>query len=623
MANGYRIAHLRRRRAVLRRQKSFKRVLNPLNGLTDEDIFCRYRFRRETILFLVTLLSPAIQYHTSKSMAVSPLIQILATLRFLATGSFYRLVGDSLGLSIASVARSVDRVTSAVCRLSRTFIKFPTGQYLSDTKKKFFELAGRNIALWKSTNQFSTFDNFTSDIAVDGNIGNYEMSSVSYPNILKRSSNYSLSLTNNGHVVEIIQTDGKPHRKDEIVLQQPVFVTSVKIGLPNKPSEESVLSLCEVEVFEKECSKNDLKLMKLKINETSCSSSPCLSGEKINVQCVEGYTVKGSGYVTCGKDGNWSFDTTCKANTCLLPNDVHTRTNVTGQSNVVKFGTAITITCDSGYHVKSSIDLCQLNGTWSSTGLITAPLCIANTCLLPNDVHTHTNVTGQSNVVKFETAITIACDSGYHVKSSIDRCQLNGTWSSTGLITAPLCIENTCSLPTNNEHARINQTAGEEYVRIGTAVKIKCDIGYILKIPEEVFCQLNGTWNFNWDRSLPVCEDLENGNQNSYVEIVTETELTNDDTARESSGYYSFLSNKAISKNAIKIENFINYVEENKGKNGSIVSQFSNLLTGLQYPAKVACFQQNKLKNKYKNIYACTWFNFELKFPNLHHIEKF
>ncbi|KAJ8309920.1 hypothetical protein KUTeg_011785 [Tegillarca granosa] len=135
------IARLRRRRAVLRRQKSFKCVLNPLNGLTDGYIFCRYRFRRETTIFLVTLLSPAIQYHTSRSMAVPPLIQILATLRFLATGSFYRLVGDSLGLSIASVARSVDRVTSAVCRLSRTYIKFPTGQYLSDTKKKFFELA--------------------------------------------------------------------------------------------------------------------------------------------------------------------------------------------------------------------------------------------------------------------------------------------------------------------------------------------------------------------------------------------------------------------------------------------------------------------------------------------------
>ncbi|KAJ8302800.1 hypothetical protein KUTeg_019196, partial [Tegillarca granosa] len=143
MANAYRVARLRRRRVVLRRQKTFKRVVDPLNGLTDEDIFCRYRFRRETIMFLVTLLSPVIQYHSRKSMAVSPLIQVLVTLRFLATGSFYRLVGDSLGLSIASVARSVDRVTSAVCRLSRTYIKFPTGQYLSDTKKKFFELAGK------------------------------------------------------------------------------------------------------------------------------------------------------------------------------------------------------------------------------------------------------------------------------------------------------------------------------------------------------------------------------------------------------------------------------------------------------------------------------------------------
>ncbi|KAJ8307456.1 hypothetical protein KUTeg_015540 [Tegillarca granosa] len=128
MANGYRIARLRRRRAVLRRQKSFKCVLNPLNGLTDEDIFWRYRFRRETIMFSITLLSPAIQYHTSKSMAVPPLIQILATLRFLATGSFYRLVGNSLGLSIASVHRHLFRIrmtSDANYRITNCVAKCP------------------------------------------------------------------------------------------------------------------------------------------------------------------------------------------------------------------------------------------------------------------------------------------------------------------------------------------------------------------------------------------------------------------------------------------------------------------------------------------------------------------
>ncbi|KAJ8305868.1 hypothetical protein KUTeg_016413, partial [Tegillarca granosa] len=263
---------------------------------------------------------------------------------------------------------------------------------------------GRNIALWQSTYQSSTHSYYTSDKAVDGSTGNFKIDSnscahtsgnpgeikpywevffkkafiiqrlviffrneISYPHILKRSSNYSLSFINNEVVVELIPTGCQPLPREEIVLQQPLLVTGVKIGLPNRPSEESVLSLFEVEVFacrlgpdgdvcsnscpifcnprnnqsgcidfscfanscakpwhdaycsHKDCSKNDLKLMKQKINETYCSSSPCLSGQKINVECVEGYTLNGSGYVMCGKDGNWSFDTTCKGNIKFSP----------------------------------------------------------------------------------------------------------------------------------------------------------------------------------------------------------------------------------------------------------------------------------------------------------------
>lgn len=54
-----------------------------------------------------------------------------------------------------------------------------------------------------------------------------------------------------------------------------------------------------------------------------------------------------------------------------------------------------------------------------------------------------------------------------------------------------------------------------------------------------------------------------------------ETALTTDNTAKEQDGCYSFLPNKGVSRNAIKVENFIDYVEENKGDDGPIASQFS------------------------------------------------
>ena len=142
-------AHLRVRRQILLQNVSyrvprvFKDRSNPLEDLSSDEVFRRYRFRPETILFLMSLL-PSLNSKTKRNCAVPPLLQLLVTLRYLATGSMHLLIGDSVGLSRSTVGRIVRRVTHLLCDLSSQFIKFPTNQAAVQVKNGFTAIAGNH-----------------------------------------------------------------------------------------------------------------------------------------------------------------------------------------------------------------------------------------------------------------------------------------------------------------------------------------------------------------------------------------------------------------------------------------------------------------------------------------------
>ena len=111
-----------------------------INSYDDVDLFKKFRFRRETIEFIVTLLTPFLLMATERSKAVSPTLQVLAALRYFATGAHMNLVGDSLGLSQATVSRCIRRVARALVNFTGRFIKFPTTQaHINATKLGFFK----------------------------------------------------------------------------------------------------------------------------------------------------------------------------------------------------------------------------------------------------------------------------------------------------------------------------------------------------------------------------------------------------------------------------------------------------------------------------------------------------
>ena len=134
IARRYRV--LRRRRA--RRARLFRQRTR-VDDFRDEDFFCRFRFERATVLFLIDLLSPFIAPLSMRSHAISASVQVMAALRYYASGAHYRLVGDSLGISEASVSRSVRRVSDILCTMTPRYIRFPSQQAV---KQAFYRVAG-------------------------------------------------------------------------------------------------------------------------------------------------------------------------------------------------------------------------------------------------------------------------------------------------------------------------------------------------------------------------------------------------------------------------------------------------------------------------------------------------
>ena len=74
-------------------------------------------FSRQTIRYITRLVEDEISTTTNRSQPVSATKQVLITLRFLASGTFQQVTGDTIsGLHKSTVCRIIRRVTVAISR---------------------------------------------------------------------------------------------------------------------------------------------------------------------------------------------------------------------------------------------------------------------------------------------------------------------------------------------------------------------------------------------------------------------------------------------------------------------------------------------------------------------------
>jgi len=70
------------------------------------------------IQFIANLIEPQLYRPTLRSHAISADIQVKLALRYLASGSPMRVIGDTMGYQISSVSRAVRNVSNTLCDIA-------------------------------------------------------------------------------------------------------------------------------------------------------------------------------------------------------------------------------------------------------------------------------------------------------------------------------------------------------------------------------------------------------------------------------------------------------------------------------------------------------------------------
>ena len=110
-----------------------------IDDFTDEELRARYRFKRESILFITNLVAGDITRNTRRNHALSPLHQVPIALRFYASGGFLQVIGDTFGVDKSTVSRAITDVSRALAAKQPRFIKWPlTHDECAKIKNEFY-----------------------------------------------------------------------------------------------------------------------------------------------------------------------------------------------------------------------------------------------------------------------------------------------------------------------------------------------------------------------------------------------------------------------------------------------------------------------------------------------------
>ncbi|XP_071652349.1 putative nuclease HARBI1 isoform X1 [Temnothorax longispinosus] len=126
----------------IRRRKRFKHRINYLEELDDIEFIMRFRISKRSVLSVLQHIREELEFATNKNKAISPMIQLLLTLRVYATGSFLISAGDFSGVSTTSAHYIVHRVSRAIARLRPLYIHFPnTEEEIRKEQQQFYKIA--------------------------------------------------------------------------------------------------------------------------------------------------------------------------------------------------------------------------------------------------------------------------------------------------------------------------------------------------------------------------------------------------------------------------------------------------------------------------------------------------
>lgn len=92
---------------IVERPRLYRHRPDMLMLYSDSEFKDRFRLHRDSVMRIVEVIGNNLRPVTNRSFPLSPLDQILITLRFYATGSYQILVGDCINIHKSTVSRVI------------------------------------------------------------------------------------------------------------------------------------------------------------------------------------------------------------------------------------------------------------------------------------------------------------------------------------------------------------------------------------------------------------------------------------------------------------------------------------------------------------------------------------
>ncbi|XP_022203737.1 putative nuclease HARBI1 [Nilaparvata lugens] len=119
--------------------KQYRIRLDVFNYFSDEEFKERYRFCKETVIFISEKIGVQV-INDNRGKPLDKLEQILIVLRFYTTGSFQNVVADFIKVHKSTVCRIIRRISQKLAALHPRFIKMPQNHELNQEKHNFFRV---------------------------------------------------------------------------------------------------------------------------------------------------------------------------------------------------------------------------------------------------------------------------------------------------------------------------------------------------------------------------------------------------------------------------------------------------------------------------------------------------
>lgn len=116
------------------RNKIYKTRVNHMAELNDYEFVYRFRLSKSAVSNLLKEITPFLKVTSKRNHGISPLHQLLLTLRFYAVGTVLVSVAQFVGVSKSSAARIVSDVSSVIARV------YPKYIYVHENTQQGFDL---------------------------------------------------------------------------------------------------------------------------------------------------------------------------------------------------------------------------------------------------------------------------------------------------------------------------------------------------------------------------------------------------------------------------------------------------------------------------------------------------